>query len=168
MTAGRKPKPSELKLLTGNPGKRPVRRAPGGQRQRLRAPAPPEWLPEDGQREWRRVAPLLLAMRVLRDTDLTALAVYCESYARYRQAQQELQDNGSLTTDTGTGSIKTHPSVTVLNQAVAQMRAFMVEFGLTPSSRGRVASEAPRELSEFEQYLARKNRTADQAEERAA
>lgn len=27
MTAGRKPKPTELKLLTGNPGKRAVRRA---------------------------------------------------------------------------------------------------------------------------------------------
>ena len=55
-----------------------------------------------------------------------------------------------------------------VNQALAQMRAFMVEFGLTPSARVRVATEAPRELSEFEQYLARKNRQADQAEERAA
>lgn len=163
MTAGRKPKPAELKLLTGNPGKRPVRRAAEAGRKRLRAPSPPEWLPAEGQEEWRRVAPLLLAMRVLRDTDLMALAVYCEAVARFRQARQDLDDNGGLTTDTGTGSIKTHPSVTVLNQAVAQMRAFMVEFGMTPSSRGRVASEAPREKSELEQYLERKNRKAGEA-----
>lgn len=158
MTAGRKPKPAELKLLTGNPGKRAVRRAAESVPQRKRAPSPPVWLPEDGQEEWRRVAPLLLAMRVLRDTDLTALAVYCEAYARFREARKELDENGGLTTDTGTGSIKTHPSVTVLNQAVAQMRAFMVEFGMTPSSRGRVAPAAPREKSDLEIYLERKNR----------
>lgn len=168
MTAGRKPKPTELKLLTGNPGKRAVRRAPAAGRQRLRAPGPPEWLPEDGQQEWRRVAPLLLAMRVLRDTDLTALAVYCEAYARYREARRDLDTNMGMYTDTGTGSIKAHPATTILNQALAQMRAFMVEFGMTPSARVRVATEAPRELSEFEQYLARKNRQAEQAEERAA
>lgn len=168
MTVGRKPKPTELKLLAGNPGKRAVKRAPAAGRQRLRAPAPPEWLPEEGQREWRRVAPLLMRMRVLRDTDLTALAVYCESYERYRAARKDLDDNLGMYTDTGTGSIKAHPATTILNQALAQMRAFMVEFGLTPSARTRVATEAPREMSEFEQFLARRNRQAEQAEERAA
>jgi hypothetical protein len=39
---------------------------------------------------------------------------------------------------------------------------------MTPSSRTRVASDAPREMSEFERYLARKNQQADAAEERAA
>lgn len=166
-TVGRKPKPAELKLLTGNPGKRPVKRAAAVGRDRLRAPAPPDWLPDHGKSEWRRVAPLLLAMRVLRDTDLTALAVYCESYARYRQARTDLDTNKSMYTDTGTGSLKAHPAVTVLNQALAQMHGFMAEFGLTPSSRSRVASEAPKEKSEFEIYLERKNRQAEQ-QERAA
>jgi P27 family predicted phage terminase small subunit len=163
---GRKPKPSELKLLTGNPGKRPVRAAAPAGKTRHKAPAAPDWLPADGQREWRRVAPLLLAMRVLRDTDLSALAVYCEAYARFREARRALDVDG-LTTDTGTGSIKAHPATTILNQAIAQMHSFMTEFGLTPSSRSRVASEAPSEPSEFEKYLARKNREAE-AQERAA
>ena len=162
-TVGRKPKPSELKLLTGNPGKRPVKRSAAVGRNRLRAPAPPDWLPDDGKSEWRRVAPLLLAMRVLRDTDLTALAVYCESYARYRQAIKDLDDNKSMYTDTGAGSIKAHPAITVLNRALGQMHGFMAEFGLTPSSRSRVASEAPKELSEFEKYLQRKNRQEERA-----
>ena len=166
-TVGRKPKPAELKLLTGNPGKRPVKRAAAVGRDRLRAPAPPDWLPDDGKSEWRRVAPLLLAMRVLRDTDLTALAVYCESYARYRQARKDLDANGSMYTDTGTDSIKAHPAVTVLNAAIAQMGRLQAEFGLTPSARSRVASEAPKEKSEFEIYLERKNRQAEQAERAA-
>lgn len=165
---GRKPKPAEVKLLTGNPGKRAVRRDQAVGRVRKIAPSPPEWLQDDGQAEWRRVAPLLLAMRVLRDTDLTALAVYCEAYARYRQARKVLDDNKGLTTDTGTGSVKVHPAATVLNQAIAQMHGFMTEFGMTPSSRSRVVGDAPRELSEFEKYLERKNRQAEQAEERAA
>lgn len=166
---GRKPKPAELKLLTGNPGKRPVRAAPASGRTRHKAPSPPAWLPADGQAEWRRVAPMLLAMRVLRDTDLTALSVYCEAYARYRAARRDLDANGTMYTDTGTGSIKAHPATTILNQALAQMHGFMTEFGLTPSARARVASEAPKEKSEFELYLERKNRQAEQAErERAA
>lgn len=68
----------------------------------------------------------------------------------------------------GNGSIKAHPATTILNQALAQMRAFMVEFGMTPSARVRVAPPKRRELSEFQQHLARKNRQAEQTEERAA
>lgn len=165
-TVGRKPKPAELKLLTGNPGKRPVKRAAAVGRDRLRAPAPPDWLPDDGKSEWRRVAPLLLAMRVLRDTDLTALAVYCEAYSRYREARRILDLEG-LTSDTGMGGIKTHPATTILNAALSQMVRLQAEFGLTPSSRSRVASEAPKEKSEFEKYLERKNRSAEQTERAA-
>jgi P27 family predicted phage terminase small subunit len=164
MPAGRKPKPTELKVLTGNPGKRRLAASPAGVGGTGRAPTAPAWLPDEAKREWRRVARLLTATRVLAESDLSALALYCEAYARYRAALDEITGKDgklTLTVDTGTGSIKAHPALTIMNQAQGQMRAILVEFGMTPSSRTRVASDAPREMSEFERYLARKNRQAE-------
>ena len=149
---GRKPKPSALKELQGNPGKRalPARR-PRSQVRR-RAPSPPEWLSEDARGEWHRVAKVLISTRVLTETDLMALAAYCDAYARWREARKLLEDQG-LTVDTMMGGTKVHPAWTIANQSMSQMRAFMAEFGMTPSSRSRVHVEAPAEKSEFELYL---------------
>lgn len=101
------------------------------------------------------MARTLVGMRVLTDSDMTALAAYCDAYGRWLQAREILNAEG-LITDTGTGSQKVHPAWTIANQAMTQMRAFMVEFGLTPSSRTRVSVEAPAEKSEFEMFLERK------------
>src|SRR4051812_32697332 len=54
---GRKPTPAALKLIQGNPGKRPIRQEPQPERGDL--PEPPEFLAEDAKAEWRRVAPEL-------------------------------------------------------------------------------------------------------------
>lgn len=163
MTAGRKPKPTETKRLSGNPGKRALPAAASQAQRSQRAPAAPAWLPAEAKAEWRRVARLLTATRVLAASDESALALYCEAYARYRAALAEItQHDGSLrlTVDTGTGSIKPHPALTIMNQAQSAMRAFLVEFGMTPSSRTRVPTPKTTEPSEFEQFLARKNRLA--------
>lgn len=149
---GRKPKPVELKELQGNPGKRALPARRSRQQARRQAPSAPAWLAEEAQREWRRMAHTLVSMRVLTDTDMTALAAYCDAYGRWLEARV-LLDRDGLLVDTGTGSQKVHPAWTIANQAMTQMRAFMVEFGLTPSSRSRVRVDAPAEKSEFELFL---------------
>lgn len=168
MTAGRKPKPTETKQLAGNPGKRALSHTDATPRPG-RAPNAPAWLPDEAKTEWRRVARLLTMTRVLAESDMSALALYCEAYARYRAALAEItQVDGSLrlTVDTGTGSIKPHPALTVMNQAQGAMRAMLVEFGMTPSSRSRVPAGKNSEPSEFEKFLARKNRQAEAEEQR--
>ncbi|MGH6967541.1 MAG: P27 family phage terminase small subunit, partial [Stellaceae bacterium] len=86
---GRKPKPEGLAELHGNPGKRAPR---GGPRVAVQAPTPPAHLQAAGGpalEEWNRVAPILVAMRVLSLADRAALAVYCSAYARWVKAEQE-------------------------------------------------------------------------------
>lgn len=57
MAAGRPPKPTHLKVIAGNPGKRAL---PTNEPQpELRDLEPPRDLDEDEQREWDRIAPLL-------------------------------------------------------------------------------------------------------------
>ena len=52
--AGRKPKPTKLKLLAGNPGGRPL---PENEPQPDPAiPDPPDWMEGEALAEWRRIA----------------------------------------------------------------------------------------------------------------
>ena len=54
MTRGRKPKPTHLKLIEGNPGKRPIRTGP--ERPTTAMPEPPDHLNADARTEWDRRA----------------------------------------------------------------------------------------------------------------
>ena len=55
---GRPPTPTHLKLLRGNPGKRPIRPEPQPE-QPPTPPEPPDFLTGYAFDEWRRVAPEL-------------------------------------------------------------------------------------------------------------
>ena len=55
-TRGRKPKPTALKELEGNPGKRPLNdREPKPEK---KAPPCPKWLNDDAKKEWRHTGRL--------------------------------------------------------------------------------------------------------------
>ena len=52
--AGRRPKPSAIKRLEGNPGKRPINmREPKPDK---KAPPCPKWLDPEAKKEWRRLS----------------------------------------------------------------------------------------------------------------
>jgi phage terminase small subunit len=72
---GRKPTPTRLKVLTGNPGKRPLNAA-----EHHPEPAVPDCPPELGpvaRREWDRLVSELAPLRLLTHLDRAALAAYC-------------------------------------------------------------------------------------------
>lgn len=134
---GRKPKPTALKKLAGNPGKRPLNEAepipPSG------VAACPTDLSPDAQTEWNRIAPDLIEMGVLSRIDTAALAAYCESWARWRDAERNLRKFGSVIKAPSGYPIQS-PYMTIASKALEQMRKFLVEFGMTPSSRSRISS----------------------------
>ncbi len=132
---GPKPKPPALKVLEGNPGHRPINT--DTPKPRPIAPKCPSWLDPEARKEWRRVAPELERLGLLTGVDRAALAGYCQAYARWRQAEKVLDEKG-LTFTTATGYEAPRPEATIARQMMVQMRAFCVEFGLTPSARGRM------------------------------
>lgn len=146
---GRKPTPTALRLLRGNPRKRPVnahepKPAPMIGR---RAPA---WLDDEAKKEWRRVAPMLGRLGVLTETDADALAAYCEAFTTWKQATARLRQFGMVvkrSTDAGDLPVIS-PYVKIAHHAMGQMRAFLVEFGMTPSSRARIHTAAPADVPE--------------------
>jgi P27 family predicted phage terminase small subunit len=133
---GRKPKPTVLKIREGNPGKRALND---------REPTPadgvpdrPEMLIGEAAAEWDRVSQVLAEMGLLTRADRSALAAYCTAYARWLQAEEQVAKFGTIVKSPEKGFPMKSPYLTVADQALETMRKFMVEFGLTPSSRSRI------------------------------
>lgn len=94
-TRGRKPKPTALKLLEGNPGKRQLNMNEPRLTQKI-PPECPDWLEEEAQAEWNRLSETLFEMGILTDLDVAPFAAYCQAYARWREAEEFISQHGSI------------------------------------------------------------------------
>ena len=139
---GRKPKPTALKLLEGNPGKRELNQFEPKPTDGM--PICPEWLMEDAKEEWYRLAEVMNKMGILSDVDQSAFAVYCQTWARWKEAQEHIDREGS-TFETDSGQIKRNPWVAIANEWQAKLLSVCGEFGLTPSSRSRIVAANSKE-----------------------
>lgn len=74
---GRPPKPTGIKGLEGNPGKRPLNK--NGPKPKKIAPKCPAWLLPDAKKEWRRLSKELETIRLLTGVDMDAFAGYCQA-----------------------------------------------------------------------------------------
>ena len=84
--AGRKPKPTAIKELEGNPGKRKLnKKEPKPEKGMLVCP---EWLLPEAKVEWKHLSEKLNQMGVLTEVDMAAFAAYYQSYARWKEAQE--------------------------------------------------------------------------------
>lgn len=136
---GRTPKPTALKIIEGNPGKRPLNeREP---RLEVKEPEIPEHLDEVARTEWKRITPILVQMRVLTEADQVMLACLCQTYSRLIDAQAELKVAGLLY-QTPSGYIQQSPLLGVINTSIGTIARLSAEFGLTPSARVRLHTEA--------------------------
>ena len=149
---GRKPKPTTLKILDGNPGRRPANdREPQAP---VEVPDCPDFLDEEARAEWFRMAKVLRDMGLLSLADRTALAAYCVVYSRWVTAERQVQRLGTIVKSPQKNFPMKSPYLTVADQSLETMRKFMVEFGLTPSSRSRIrVPEASRAADEFDAFL---------------
>ena len=151
-TRGRKPKPTPLKVLEGNPGKRPLNdREPVPPKATLKCPA---WLLPEAKKEWKRLAPALEAMGVLTMADLTAFEGYCQAYARWKEAEAFITQHGSIF-QTPSGYVQQVPQVSIAQQNLKIMQSFCSEFGLTPAPRARIIAGAGSEEGASEDPMER-------------
>ena len=147
MPVGRRPTPTALKLIQGNPGKRPLNKAEPKPQSSI--PRCPKILKTGAKAEWKRIAPILANLGILTQIDRAALAGYCQSYARWVEAEDKVAERGEVVKSVN-GNIMTNPYLTVANKSLENMRKFLVEFGMTPSSRTRIAAEKQPEGGEYD------------------
>lgn len=146
---GAKPKPTNLKILQGNPGKRPLNmREP---KPRLSMPDIPEHISAIARDEWLRVSRELFSIGLLTNIDMSALAGYCQAYSRWVEAEEGIKKTG-LVVKTKDGNIIQSPLVGIANKALALMHRFLVEFGMTPSSRSRISAQTSKEENPFDKF----------------
>jgi P27 family predicted phage terminase small subunit len=133
---GRPPKPSHLKLLSGNPGKRPLNAAEP--RPKAGAPACPAWLSARGKARWKELVPELSRLGLLTVVDGDALAGYCQACAELAQATETLDREGRYQRS---GTFKrAHPALAAQREALAAVRQYSALFGLDPSSRSKISA----------------------------
>jgi P27 family predicted phage terminase small subunit len=144
---GPAPKPTKLKILAGNPGRRPINtREPQPTRG---IPSQPSWLSAEAKAEWKRITPELDRLGVLTIVDRTALTAYCQAHAELYEASRLLNSEGRIITvdvfaresgeKVGTRRV-VHPAVRLQREAFRIIKQFLGEFGLTPASRTRLKS----------------------------
>lgn len=133
---GRKPKPTALKLLDGNPGKRAINGAEPKPPRTL--PTCPEHLSAAAKAEWKRLAKTLNQVGLLTQADRTVMAGYCQCYGRWVEAELKLAET-PLILRTPAGYIQQSPWLSISNKQLELMAKYMTELGLTPASRSRLA-----------------------------
>lgn len=132
---GRKPTPTSIKKLTGNPGRRPFN--PDEPRPVRGAPTCPAHLSPTAKSEWKRLASQLVALGMLSALDRAVLAAYCQTYGRWVEAERKLAETPALI-KLQTGYVQQNPWLAVSNKQLELMHRLMTEMGLTPVSRSRV------------------------------
>src|SRR5262249_23321427 len=108
------------------------------------APRCPKHLDDEARREWRRMVPVLLRMRVLTEADGHCLANLCLAYSMLVRAQTRLNESGLLL-KTPSGYLQQSPLIGIINGAVETINKLSREFGMTPASRSRLQISEPAE-----------------------
>lgn len=86
------------------------------------------------------MAPKLDKLGLLTNIDVMAFVAYCECVSDCLRYRKLIKDHGAVT-KTDSGQLKRNPAVQMLNDSMRLMRQFLIEFGLTPSSRARVSTQ---------------------------
>lgn len=149
---GRKPKPTMLKLIDGNPGKRPIRDdEPKIPEAGLTCPA----ILKGGSRaEWYRVVKLLSPVGIATAADRAVLTAYCIAWGRLLEAEAHIEADGMVIT-TSTGYPIQSPWLGIANKSAEHVHKFAVECGMTPSSRSRLTVPRAAEKDDFDDFLQR-------------
>ncbi len=172
---GRKPKPSHLKLVQGNPGKRPINASePRPARERPSAPA---HLSEKARETWGYVTALLDRMGILTEADAIGVEMLCEAYADKLAARAALalpivmtrrgNDGEEYEVTVAAAGARTYlgfgkdgvmvrqrPEVAMIADADRRIRGWLAEFGMTASARSRVKVSGEKKTDESDRFFA--------------
>ena len=89
MRRGTKPTPTHLRLLQGNPHRRPVNPIEP-QPEQIPLPDPPEHFEGHARLEWERAGKVLRNQGMFTKADLKVFESYCVAYGHWRDAEEAL------------------------------------------------------------------------------
>lgn len=131
---GRTPKPTHLKELSGNPGKRPLNTNEPKPRGDLRDA--PEWFDDEQRASW-DYAIEHAPRGLLKKLDRSILAVWVVAEVEFAGAVQERRTVPRVV-ETPNGALQQHPLIGIISKLGAAMTKAASEMGFTPASRSRI------------------------------
>lgn len=147
---GRPAKPTKLKILAGNPGKRPLPR--GEPQPTIGIPTRPGWLSTEAKREWNRIVPELAELGLLARIDRALISAYCQCWAMYVDAIRDIRKNG-MTFETEKGYVGQRPAVGIAARMLEKMNQLSAKFGFTPSDRAKMSMPELTDEDPFAEFL---------------
>lgn len=145
---GRKPKPTVLKLLAGNPGKRKLNDRepkPGP----LGESCPEELSSPDARSEWDRTIAPAIARGQITSADRVFAIAHCELWATWRSQLADAAKHAHVVAAGKSNHPMPNPARGMANRTLQLLAKIDSELGLTPSSRSRVyvadGSESPQD-----------------------
>ena len=135
---GRKPKPTAVKRLAGNPGKRPLNDREPQFEAPARMPSAPDYLGDTAVAVWRELGRMLLTAGLYTVVDKYALAMFCAAAGRWIDAERKIQETAIVLLSKDGKTPYQNPYLSIANRAWDQMRQMFGEFGLTPAERSRL------------------------------
>ena len=135
MPAGRPRLPTKLKLLRGNPGRRPI--DPTEPQPEIKIPTPPEIVTGVALEEWNRITKELLDLGLVAELNRALLAGYCKAYADWLDAENHWETEPRIF-KTETGYPVVNPWRAVADKAFDRMHKIATGFGLDPASMSRI------------------------------
>lgn len=146
---GPKPKPTALRIMEGNPGHLPINAS---------EPKPaagvatcPGWLGEIGRAKWQELVPHLGAVGLFTILDSDTLSLYCEAWDEFFAAREWIEKSGLVAMSEKGGEYQ-HPAVGIKNKAIARIRQFANDFGMTPAARVGLHAGPVEQVDDLEAY----------------
>ena len=141
--AGRNPKPTSLKVIEGNRGKRALNNQEPDP-EYLNDLTPPDYLTESAKVVRNQIAQDLRNARVLTKVDVPMLHMACEAIATYRKAVakcDQREKNGDIGESSSIGYWEM-----VKSMSFKQAMAALQQFGMSPAARTRIAIQPQGDL----------------------
>lgn len=137
---GPKPEPASVKRAKGNSGRRRIGDDPVvSATPVLKVPAP-AWLKGEPKKVWDRIAPKLVAMKLLTPTDVDTFGRYCVNFARWLKMQKIMEKEGeTYESESAHGKLKrAHPAFMIADRLDRKLESSEDRFGLNPADRQRI------------------------------
>ena len=166
MIRGQRPKPTAIRKLEGNPGKRPFNpREPVIPVAGDALDAAPALIAADpvAAGQWHRLAPILRRARVLTDADVNALIAYCQQWSIYQDALTKAPPDRRVVKTPNDYPV-INPYLSIANKALMFCDRLGEQLGFTPGGRARLSTAGGGDedaFAEFDAVPARATRGSD-------
>lgn len=147
----KKHQPTALKILAGNPGKRPLNAREPKVESRGTLDKPPAHVKGAARKLW---VYLLKTMPkgVLTGLDVVQLEMYCQAYASYHEACAEVEKHGQIVLSPEKGIPMQSPWVSIRNKQAELMIKLGSSIGLDPASRAKIQVQEQEPGNPFDEF----------------